>query len=550
MFDISYEQVTFKISLISGIRVKKTILSLGLLMAVSANAQQEFIRGKLLDAVTEEPVPFATIRVKGKYKGVISNEDGGFRIPQIFKQYGDTLEISSMGYQETEWRITNLSPEHINILRLNPGVFELNEAIVRAKEKKGLSAKQIVRRAIRNIPKNYPLDSFSEIGYYRDYQRDEEEYVNLNEAILEVFDQGFDTSDSATTKVRLYDYTLNSDFKQDTTSSISYDYENYQKTIDDAYLSDYGGNEFTILRVHDAIRNYDVNSYSFINRLDRNLLKHHKFSKHIDAYWNGERLYTIKFKRTSPKYTAKGILYIGKEDFGIVKLEYEVYNENRFDIYKEKQNSGKERQLIFEIDTEYRRAYDKLYLNYISFHNSFRVLLPPLFYIMDIKIHLREQVFVIYFNNDVDKATARYLKNYDFRYGDKSLKFKEVRVLGDRIYLFPQLYEEDRKKFFSDVWRTLNAGNQEKTLKELSEILTAKVEGVLDVDGNLVNEIRYKNYNQFREFFVQELKPQITVPDDTLFMNKNKPIFDNQLIIQPDNFKEYWMNTPLKTVIE
>lgn len=447
VIDISYEQVTFKISSINGIRVKKAILILGLLMAVSANAQPEFIRGKLLDAVTEEPIPFATVRVKGKYKGVISNEDGSFRIPQIFQSYGDTLEISSMGYKELEWRITNLSPEHINILRLNPGVFELNEAIVRAKEKKGLSAKQIVRRAIRNIPKNYPLHSFSEIGYYRDYQKDQKEYVNLNEAILEVFDQGFDTSDGSGTKIRFYDYSRNTEFEQDSISSISYDYENYTKTIDDAHLSDYGGNEFTILRVHDATRNYNVNSYSFVNRLDRNLLKHHKFSKHIDAYWNGESLYTIKFKRTSPKYTAKGILYIGKEDFGIVKLEYEVYNENRFDIYKQEQNSGKERQLIFEIDTEYRRAYDKLYLNYISFHNSFRVLLPPLFYIKDIKIHLKEQVFVIYFNDDVDKATARSLKNYDFRYRDKSLNFKKVSVLGDRIYLFPRLSEEDRKKF-------------------------------------------------------------------------------------------------------
>ncbi len=239
VFDISFEQVILKISSINGIRVKKAILILRFLMAVSVSAQEEFIRGKLLDAVTEEPVPFATVRVKGKYKGVISNEDGGFRIPQIFKSYGDTLEISSMGYKELQWRMTNLSPEDINILRLTPGVFELNEAIVRAKEIKGLSAKQIVRRAIRNIPKNYPQNSFSTIGYYRDYQKDEKEYVNLNEAILEVFDQGFDTSDSATTKVRLYYYALNTDFKQDTTSSISYDYENYQKTIDDAYLSDF-----------------------------------------------------------------------------------------------------------------------------------------------------------------------------------------------------------------------------------------------------------------------------------------------------------------------
>ncbi|MGB6151370.1 MAG: carboxypeptidase-like regulatory domain-containing protein, partial [Pricia sp.] len=273
--------------------MKSIVLLLGLLAATSLSAQREFFKGKLLDAVTEEPIAFATVRVKGKSKGVISNADGGFRIPQIFKTYGDTLKISSMGYETLELRIVDLSPEKINLLRLDPGVFELREAVVSAKQKKALRAKQIVRRAIRNIPENYPQHSFSQIGYYRDYQKDEEAYVNLNEAIIEVFDQGFATMDSSDTKVRLYDYSRNTDFRQDSISSISYDYINYKKTIDDAYLYDYGGNEFTILRVHDAIRNYNVTAYSFVDRLDKNLLQQHRFIKEPDTYWNGESLYTI-----------------------------------------------------------------------------------------------------------------------------------------------------------------------------------------------------------------------------------------------------------------
>ena len=57
-----------------------------------------------------------------------------------------------------------------------------------------------------------------------------------------------------------------------------------------------------------------------------------------------------------------------------------------------------------------------------------------------------------------------------------------------------------------------------------------------------------RNINQFREFFVQEVKPNVKSPVDSLFMEKRKPIFKDQPIIKPDNFNDYWMNTPLQNI--
>jgi len=62
-----------------------------------------------------------------------------------------------------------------------------------------------------------------------------------------------------------------------------------------------------------------------------------------------------------------------------------------------------------------------------------------------------------------------------------------------------------------------------------------------------VNKITYEDYKQYREFFVQETKPNGTVLKDTLFMKKDLPIFQDQPMLKPDNFDEYWMNTPLKS---
>ena len=231
--------------------------------------EEGFINGQLLDAKTGEPIVFASIHLKNRDVGVISNIDGGFKIPMVYRSMGDILIISSMGYQTLELAISDIALYKMNLIRLVPAVFELPEAIVQAKRKRirELSAKQIVRNAIDAIPENYPLESFSTVGYYRDYQIDNGQYVNLNEAILEVFDQGFKAIDTATTRTRIYYYGQNKEFGRDTVSDKPYNYQERSKIIDRAFLSAYGGNEFSILKVHDAIRNYQMNTFDFINSL-------------------------------------------------------------------------------------------------------------------------------------------------------------------------------------------------------------------------------------------------------------------------------------------
>ena len=76
--------------------------------------------------------------------------------------------------------------------------------------------------------------------------------------------------------------------------------------------------------------------------------------------------------------------------------------------------------------------------------------------------------------------------------------------------------------------------------------LIIKAENIKDIDGNIINEGEYESYNQYREFFVQELKLQETKPLDTLFMYKDRPIFKEQNLAPFEKLEDYWMNTPLK----
>uniref|UniRef100_UPI0030EF87A5 hypothetical protein n=1 Tax=uncultured Winogradskyella sp. TaxID=395353 RepID=UPI0030EF87A5 len=110
-----------------------------------------------------------------------------------------------------------LTSKPYHIIYLFPKTEALSEVVLSVEKTKELSTRQIVKKAIENIKINYPVDPFSYIAYYRDYQFADEEYINLNEGIVEVFDQGFTShkiSDSLNA-TSLYSYKLNTDFKQD-----------------------------------------------------------------------------------------------------------------------------------------------------------------------------------------------------------------------------------------------------------------------------------------------------------------------------------------------
>ena len=530
---------------------QKLVLFVLLCTTTLFSQEREFVTGRLVDSKTEEPVVFATLRVKNKAVGVISNMDGTFRVPLALKTFGDTLEISSLGYASRDILLFQLAQDKINLIKLDPAVELLDEVEVqgtrisrkRVLKEKRMSAAKIVRMAIKRIPFNYPTDAFSLVGYYRDYQLAEGDYFNLNEAILEVVDQGFDESDYETTKVRIYDYRKNNDFRRDTLPQQPYDYIDGRKIINEAYLPNYGGNEFTILRIHDALRNFNVNSYSFVNRMDTDFIKNHDFSKDADVYFDDIGMYTIALRKTFPDHIAYGTLHISKHDFAIYQMEYGVYHRRRKLPKGQKNKYGNNRQLLFEVRSEYQRKNGKMYLNFISFYNGFRVRQPPKLKVDDINVNISKKCFVITFNTNVNEKEAFQDRNYNVRYKGKKLKFDRIVHIENEVLLYPKMEAERGDLMFKEIE---SVGRRKMTLNK--EVLYFDIKGIRDLEGNRIDKRSYKEFEQFREFFVQQVKPGNFSTKDNLYMKKNAPIFKDQPMARPDNFSDYWMNTPLSTV--
>ncbi|WP_345162933.1 carboxypeptidase-like regulatory domain-containing protein [Algibacter aquimarinus] len=505
---------------------------------------------KLINSKNKTPLPFATILIKNKAKGLISNIDGGFKIPYKLKTLNDTLVISSIGYTTKEVSLSDFDTDIINVITLAEKTEILNEVVVIASKKKikRRSALEIFNLALEKIPENYPFTPFSYVGYYRDYQIKEKEYLNLNEAIMEVFDPGFALNDFNHTQTRIYQYKKNTIFPIDTIASKPYDFIKGEKKISSNFnIRNENGNEFTILRSHDAIRNYNINTYDFVNRLDFNFVKNHQIKRLPDTSINNIPLYCIDIYKALDNIIVNGKIYISKGDFKIYKMQYAVYDNRKPNkkLDTQEQSFGK---LLYEIILEYQLKKEKMYLNYISFNNTFEVLQNPKFTTVGAEINYTKSFdpisntyeiifnsFEITFNNILSPKNAFKKSNYKLWYRDKKLKIDNIKVNKDKVVLYL-----NEKLILSS--REMKSSNE-----KIENNINIKVKNLKDINGNLVNQREFISYNQFREFFVQELKINSSKPSGTFFMLKNDPIFKNQPIAPFENLSDYWLNTPLKT---
>jgi hypothetical protein len=512
-------------------RVKIMIIILLCLQLPLYSQTTTYIDGKVIDSNNRKPVPFATIKLKTKQLGVYANANGDFKIINNPEFLNDSLIISCIGFRRHSVAFKDLNPDKINQIILSPSVYGLAEVKIEAKKVK-LNSVTIVSRAITNIRKNYPVKPFSYIAYYRDYQKRDDNYINLNEAIIQTLDGGFNTK-SVSNQYHLLDFRKNNDFPR---LNVSPYYENYTgpelnidyKNIPGAVLGDQYGNELFILMVHDALRNYNARSFSFIDTFNQDFLFNHSFSDPVAIYNNNLLLYRIPFSgrsnATGSFLQVSGAIYIQPKDYTIHKLEYSC-------SYDEK---GKEPKPMFKVDIEYgyENSVDSLMcLKYISFNNIFNVI-----EIDDNKyLKIRDSywsdsdskvpVITIAFNRFIDTVSAVRKENYEINMGRKEAKIISVKV-KDKNKVMVELVDDNFDK--------------------LRDSCVVEAKNIKDIDGNIIGRRKTVELYQFRELFVQEYNK---LPlSDSCFI-RYLPLEQN-CISKYTGVYNYWMNTPEKPAQE
>ena len=97
---------------------------------------QQIIKGRILNAITQEPVQYANIGLKKNNVGTISNPDGSFSLYIPSNMHSDTLLVSSIGFGSRILSINYLLQRKSVVIYLNEKIVALNPVIISSKTKK------------------------------------------------------------------------------------------------------------------------------------------------------------------------------------------------------------------------------------------------------------------------------------------------------------------------------------------------------------------------------------------------------------------------------
>jgi len=160
-------------------RLKALLIMLAAMWAnvFLANAQETIVQGKVTDAASGDPIPFANVVFKGTSIGATTDFDGNFLIKT--QNPTDTVIASYIGYKSRSKVVKRGVQQTINF-QLAEDVTNLQEVIVKAGEN---PAFEVLRKVVRNKNNN---DKRKLIAYeYDTYTKIEIDVDNLSEKFRE-----------------------------------------------------------------------------------------------------------------------------------------------------------------------------------------------------------------------------------------------------------------------------------------------------------------------------------------------------------------------------
>ncbi|MGB0403188.1 MAG: DUF5686 family protein [Salibacteraceae bacterium] len=151
-----------------------------LCFAVNLNAQKTIVSGKVIDAETNQPLPFVNIAYKNSKIGTSTDLDGNYRIETYYPT--DSLVASFIGYLPQSFKVRKDESQSINF-KLNTGQVNLNEVVIRPDKKAVNPAHVILDQVIQNkkINNKVKLDAYE----YEVYNKVEFDLNNIDEKFME-----------------------------------------------------------------------------------------------------------------------------------------------------------------------------------------------------------------------------------------------------------------------------------------------------------------------------------------------------------------------------
>ncbi|MFZ6002133.1 MAG: carboxypeptidase-like regulatory domain-containing protein [Bacteroidota bacterium] len=295
-----------------------------------AHGQRITLSGRVQDKETREPLVFASVGIKDRPIGTITNLQGEFDFHFAEEYRNDIFAISILGYNTFEAPVwTLLDNPAALVIQMEKKTYVLNEVVV----SDTLNGGEILQIALLRVDKNYPSKPFLLDGFYRDVKKVGGTYVSLLEAATKIYDEDYKEPRN---KFKLRERVALLEVRR----SLGYGNKFTAYFDEDNLLED--------LLLHNNVRYRQFPEEEiFFTTLQRE----------PDSYYNGHDIFVVSHKQD---YFLR--VFVDKSTFGIIRIEYE--NLQEAPINKRKGLFSKFVGLKKVID--FRLFDGKLFLNYIS----------------------------------------------------------------------------------------------------------------------------------------------------------------------------------------
>ena len=298
------------------------------LTVLFAQAQKITLSTRVQDNVTAEPLPFASVGIKGKSISTVTNLQGefDFHIPAEYRN--EILVISMLGYENFEapvWSLLESKPETIGMIK---STTVLEELVVTD----SLSGGELVKIALSRVESNFPMEPFLLDGFYRDVKKVSGTSISLLEAAVKIYDENYiepRNKSKLRERVKLVEVR----------KSLGYDnkftpFFRQQNLLEDLLL-------------HNNIRYRQIDSHeSFYEGLKRER----------DSYYNGNDVFVVSHNED---FFFK--IYINKNDYAINHLEYTTSGDNL-----ERKKNFISKHVAYHKTIDFKPFEGKMFLNFIT----------------------------------------------------------------------------------------------------------------------------------------------------------------------------------------
>lgn len=301
------------------------LLVCGLLMFCRPLFGQFIITGKVTDAVSEEPIPFANVYLKGLKSGGITDVEGNFRI--ISSYLSDSICVSYIGYTAQCKKLGAQKEQHFHF-RLERSDISLQEIVILPGEN---PAHVILRKVIEHKDKNrknslhnYQYETYTKVEF--DLYDIKEKFTDRK--IFQPFEFIFNYIDSTSE-----DKPFLPVFISESLSDVYYSQEpRIRKEIIKATKSSGIKNESITRFLHSMQQEVDIYDNwpvlldrSFVSPISDGGLNYYKYYLLDSAVIDGHRCYKLNFvPRSKAHLTFSGEMWIVDSFFAVKQINMEA----------------------------------------------------------------------------------------------------------------------------------------------------------------------------------------------------------------------------------